>query len=173
MIKRTIYKEIKKAIKEKPVVVITGARQVGKTMICTDRIEKELGFSYVSLADPILRASALEDPKAFLSLHPAPLIIDEIQKAPILFDYLEGEVDEQKRKGNKSSLYILTGSEAYKLKHGVSESMRGRVTFIHMSPLSMSEIYQKRRNHSLSHQKIIWKESPLIRSLHWIFMTIS
>lgn len=143
MIERTIYQEIKKAIKEKPVVVITGARQVGKTMLCTDRIEKELGFSYVSLADPILRISALEDPKAFLSLHPAPLIIDEIQKAPILFDYLEGEVDELKRKGNKASLYILTGSEAYKLKQSVSESMRGRVTFIHMSPLSMSEIYQK------------------------------
>ncbi len=143
MIKRTIYHEIEKAVKEKPVVVITGARQVGKTLLCTDKIEKELGFSYVTLADPILRASALEDPKAFLSLHPAPLIIDEIQKAPILFDYLEGEVDEQKRKGNKTKLYILTGSEAYKMKQGVSESMRGRVAFIHMSPLSMSEIHQK------------------------------
>ncbi len=143
MIERTIYKEIKKAIKEKPVVVIAGARQVGKTTLCTDKIEKELGFSYVSLANPILRASALEDPQGFLSLHPAPLIIDEIQKAPILFDYLEGEVDEQKRKGKNASLYILTGSEAYKLKRGVSESMRGRVAFVHMSPLSMSEIWQK------------------------------
>ncbi len=140
MIERTIYEEIKKAVKEKPVVVITGARQVGKTMLCNEKIEKELGFSYVSLANPTMRASALDDPQAFLSLHPAPLIIDEIQKAPILFDYLEGEVDEQKRAGNKASLYILTGSEAYKLKQGVSESMRGRVAFIHMSPLSMSEI---------------------------------
>ncbi len=143
MIERTIYEEIKKAIKEKPVVVITGARQVGKTTLCTEKIEKELGFSYVSLADPLLRGSALNDPKAFLSLHPAPLIIDEIQKAPILFDYLEGEVDEQKRKGNNTSLYILTGSEIYKLRQGVSESMRGRVAFIHMSPLSMSEINKK------------------------------
>lgn len=143
MIERTIYKEIKKAINEKPVVVITGARQVGKTTLCTEKIEKELGFSYISLADPMLRASALDDPKAFLSLHPAPLIIDEIQKAPILFDYLEGEVDKQKREGKKNSLYILTGSEAYKLKQGVSESMRGRVSFIHMSPLSMSEIQKK------------------------------
>ncbi len=143
MIERTIYQEIKKAINEKPVVVISGARQVGKTTICTDKIEKELGFSYVSLANPILRSSALQDPQAFLSLHPAPLIIDEIQKAPILFDYIEGEVDEQKRKGNKTSLYILTGSEAYKLKQGVTESMRGRVSFIHVSPLSMSEIMLK------------------------------
>lgn len=143
MIERTIYDEIKKAIKEKPVVVITGARQVGKTMLCTEKIQKELGFSYVSLANPILRASALEDPQAFLSLHPAPLIIDEIQKAPVLFDYLEGEVDEQKTKGNKTSLYILTGSESYKLKEGGTESMRGRVAFIHVSPLSMSEIQDK------------------------------
>ncbi len=126
MIERNIYKETKKAVKEKTVVVITGARQVGKTMLCTDRIQKELGFSYVSLADAILRASATENPKAFLSLHLAPLIIDEIKKAPSLFDYLEGAVDEQKRKGNKTSLYILTGSETYKLKQGVSESVRGK-----------------------------------------------
>lgn len=143
MIERTIYEEIKKAVHEKPVVVITGARQVGKTTLCTERIKNELGFSYVSLANPMLRQSAIEDPQGFLSLHPAPLIIDEIQKAPILFDYLEGEVDEQKMKGKKNALYILTGSEAYKLKQGVSESMRGRVAFIHLSPLSMSEIMKK------------------------------
>lgn len=143
MIERTIYEEVKKAIDEKPVVVITGARQVGKTILCVDKLEKELGFSYVSLANPIDRASALEDPLSFLSLHPAPLIIDEIQKAPSLFDYLEGEVDEQKRKGKKTHLYVLTGSEVYKLKSGISESMRGRVAFIHMSPFSMSEIQQK------------------------------
>lgn len=142
MISRTIYKEILKAISEKPIVFITGARQVGKTTICTDRLTKEMGYSYVSLEDPLVRQDALADPSAFLSLHPSPLIIDEIQKAPILFDYLEGRVDEGKKLG-KPVHYILTGSEAYKLSAGVTESMRGRVAYIHMSPLSMSEIQGK------------------------------
>lgn len=139
MINRTIYKEIIKTIKNKAVTVITGARQVGKTTLC-GLIEKELGFSYVSLADPLVRNAAKNDPAEFLSLHPAPCIIDEIQKAPELFDYLEGVVDAQIKLGNKRSLYVLTGSQAYKLMKGISESMSGRVGLISMEPLSMSEI---------------------------------
>lgn len=142
MINRTIHKEIIRAICEKPVVIITGARQVGKTTLCTE-IEREMNFAYISLADPLIRNAAILDPSDFLSLHPAPLIIDEIQKAPVLFDFIEGKVDEAKRKGQKNGLYILTGSESYKLMQGVTESMRGRVAIIHMSPLSLSEINQK------------------------------
>ena len=139
MIKRTIYSEIIKTINNKPVTVITGARQVGKTTLCS-LIEKELGFDYVSLADPLLKNAAKNDPAEFLSLHPAPCIIDEIQKAPELFDYLEGIVDAEIKKGNKKGLYVLTGSQAYKLMKGVTESMSGRVGLISMEPLSLSEI---------------------------------
>lgn len=142
MIRRTIYKEILKTINNKAVTVITGARQVGKTTLC-GLIEKELGFGYVSLADPLVRNAAKNDPSEFLSLHPAPYIIDEIQKAPELFDYLEGVVDAQIKKGNKKGLYVLTGSQAYKLMKGVSESMSGRVGLISMEPLSLSEINDK------------------------------
>ena len=142
MISRTIYKEIIKTIQNKPVTVITGARQVGKTTLC-GLIENDLDFGYVSLADPLIRNSAKTDPAEFLSLHPAPLIIDEIQKAPELFDYLEGVVDSNIKKGNKKSLYVLTGSQAYRLMKGVSESMSGRVGLISMEPLSMSEIKGK------------------------------
>ena len=145
MITRTIYKQIIKTIKNKPVTVITGARQVGKTTLCS-LIEKDLGFDYVSLADPLIRNSAKNDPSEFLSLHPAPCIIDEIQKAPELFDYLEGVVDSNIKKGNKKSLYVLTGSQAYKLMKGVSESMSGRVGLISMEPLSLSEIKGKEEN---------------------------
>ena len=142
MINRTIYKEIIDTIKNKAVTVITGARQVGKTTLCS-LIEKELGFNYVSLADPIIRNSAKSDPSEFLSLNPFPLIIDEIQKAPELFEYLEGIVDKEIKKGNKKGLYVLTGSQAYKLMKGVTESMSGRVGLISMSPLSLSEITNK------------------------------
>ena len=139
MINRTIYPEIIKTIKNKAVTVITGARQVGKTTLC-GLIEKELGFGYVSLADPLVRSAAKNDPAEFLSLHPAPYIIDEIQKAPELFDYLEGVVDAYIKSGKKRGLYVLTGSQAYKLMKGVTESMSGRVGLISMEPLSMSEI---------------------------------
>lgn len=142
MINRTIYKEIIDTIKNKAVTVITGARQVGKTTLCS-LIEIELGFNYVSLADPIIRNSAKSDPSEFLSLNPFPLIIDEIQKAPELFEYLEGIVDKEIKKGNKKGLYVLTGYQAYKLMKGVTESMSGRVGLISMSPLSLSEITNK------------------------------
>ena len=139
MIERTIYREIIKTIKNKAVTVITGARQVGKTTLC-GLIEKDLGFGYVSLADPLVRNAAKNDPAEFLSLHPAPYIIDEIQKAPELFDYLEGTVDALIKSGKKRGLYVLTGSQAYKLMKGITESMSGRVGLISMEPLSMSEI---------------------------------
>lgn len=145
MIKRTIYKEIIKTIKNKPVTVITGARQVGKTTLCS-LIEEELSFNYVSLADPLMRNAAKNDPAEFLSLHPAPCIIDEIQKAPELFEYLEGVVDENIKKGNKRGLYVLTGSQAYRLMKGISESMSGRVGLISMEPLSLSEIKNVEEN---------------------------
>lgn len=140
MIERTIYKQIINTIKNKPVTVITGARQVGKTTLC-DLIEKELGFNYVSFANPLIKNSAKEDPQGFLLLHKAPLIIDEIQKVPELFEYIEGIVDENIKEGNDKSLYVLTGSQSYQLMKGITESMSGRVGLINMEPLSLSEIY--------------------------------
>ena len=139
MIERTIYKEILKTVRNKAVTVITGARQVGKTTLC-ELIQRDMGFGYVSLANVLDRQAAKRDPMAFLSLHPAPCIIDEIQKAPELFDYLEGVVDGLIKQGRKRSLYVLTGSQAYKLMKGVTESMSGRVGLISMEPLSLSEI---------------------------------
>ena len=142
MIKRTIYKEIVDSIKNKAVTVITGARQVGKTTLC-GILEKEYNFNYVSMADPIIRNAAKSDPSEFLSLNTFPLIIDEIQKVPELFEYLEGMVDREMKKGNKKGLYVLTGSQTYKLMKGVTESMSGRIGIISMSPLSLSEINRK------------------------------
>lgn len=84
----------------------------------------------------------MRDPEMFLRLHPAPMIIDEVQYAPELFDVIEGIVDEEKHKnGSNAGMYILTGSQVYNLIQGVSQSMAGRVGIIDMSPLSMSEIF--------------------------------
>ena len=143
MIKRTVKKQIELSIKTKPITLITGARQVGKSTLCYE-IKKEYGYNYVSLDDRRERIQAINDPELFLKMHNWPLIIDEVQYAPALFDVIESIVNKQKLEtGNNNGMFILTGSQAYELMSGVTESMAGRVSIIRMSPLSSSEIYDK------------------------------
>ncbi len=140
MIPRTILPHIVSEIALRPVILITGARQCGKTTLC-ELISKEHGFGYVTLADRSERMMAREDPDMFLKVHPAPLIIDEVQYAKCLFDSIEAAVDRAKfETGRNEGMYILTGSQAYRLMEGVSQSMAGRVSIFDMAPLSMSEI---------------------------------
>lgn len=140
MIPRTILDSIEESIELKPVTLITGARQVGKTTICRYIAEK-YNFNYVSLATGSERNTAIEDPKLFLRIHPAPLIIDEVQYAPKLFDVIEEIVDAEKySKGSNSGMFVLTGSQVYNLMQGITQSMAGRVGIIRMTPLSISEI---------------------------------
>ena len=139
MIKRHIYDQIVDSIKSKPVTLITGARQVGKTTIAFE-FEK-MGYSYVSLDNARERETARKDPDLFLQLHPWPVIIDEVQKAPELFESIEEIVNNEKRKRiDNYGMFILTGSQSYKLMKGVTESLAGRVSIIHMMPLSRNEI---------------------------------
>ena len=143
MIKRTVKKQIELSIKTKPITLITGARQVGKSTLCYE-IKKEYGYNYVSLDDRRERIQAINDPELFLKMHDWPLIIDEVQYAPALFDVIESIVNKQKLEaGNNNGMFILTGSQVYELMSGVTESMAGRVSIIRMSPLSSSEIYDK------------------------------
>ena len=95
MIKRTIKKQIELSIKTKPITLITGARQVGKSTLCYE-IKKEYGYNYVSLDDRRERIQAINDPELFLKMHNWPLIIDEVQYAPALFDVIESIVNKQK-----------------------------------------------------------------------------
>ena len=140
MIKRTIYKQVLDTIKNRPVTLITGARQVGKTTICKQLV-KEKAFNYVSLDNIRERKEAIDDPEMFLQLHPSPLIIDEVQYAPELFDVIESIVNDSKFKNNSNyGMYVLTGSQSYNLMQGVSQTMAGRIGIIEISPLSYSEI---------------------------------
>ncbi len=139
MINRTILKQIELSVKCRPITLITGARQVGKSTLAQTFIKK--GFAYVSLDDPREREAAVSDPELFLQVHPWPLIIDEVQKAPILFDVIESIVNKEKLNNPQNyGMYILTGFQAYSLMKNVSESMAGRVSIIHMAPLSRNEI---------------------------------
>lgn len=146
MIERTIKTEIIKCLGLKPITLITGARQVGKSTLCYE-LKKELGFDYVSLDDIRNREQAITDPEYFLSLHKPPLIIDEVQHAPKLFDVIVSIVNKEKlEKGQNAGMYILTGSQTYELMEGVTESMAGRVAIVRMSPLSAREIYGQKEN---------------------------
>lgn len=146
MIERTIKKEIFKRIKNRPITLITGARQVGKSTIC-QLIVKELGFKYVTLDNLTDREQAMNDPEMFLKINKWPLIIDEAQYAPKLFDVIEEIVNKEKFEGkNNYSMFVLTGSQSYNLMNQVTQSMAGRVTILNMPPLSMSEINCKEEN---------------------------
>ncbi len=142
MINRTILKHVELAIKCRPVTLITGARQVGKSTIA--QLFMKSGFSYVSLDNSRELEVALKDPQMFLQIHKWPLIIDEVQKAPGLFNAIEEVVNNEKmRNPSNYGMYILTGSQMYNLMKGVSESMSGRVAIIHLPPLSRSELLNR------------------------------
>lgn len=88
MIKRNIQSVIEDTTQHYPITLLTGPRQVGKsTLLYNAFLEK--GYSYVSLDDSLELSIAITDPKTFLEMHPAPIIIDEVQKAPGLFPELE------------------------------------------------------------------------------------
>ncbi len=134
-IQRTAEDVIKNYSKQFKVVLVTGARQVGKSTLLKhcDGARK-----YVSLDDLSEREMAINEPKLFLENHGVPLIIDEIQYAPNLLSYIKLAVDNSEKKGQ----YWLTGSQQFHLMKNVSESLAGRVGIIDLMGLSLSEISQ-------------------------------
>ena len=142
-IKRVIEKTIKKMVNEFPVIVISGARQVGKSTML--QMIKEDNMNYVTLDDLDARNLALSDPKYFLEQYSYPLLIDEIQYAPNLLPYIKMIVDDEKFKALKNntevkSLFWLTGSQQFKVMKDVCESLAGRVGVLSLYSLSNSEI---------------------------------
>ena len=133
-IERAVDRLIRRAVRSKGAVLVTGARQVGKST----SLEKVLpGRRYVTLDDPFLEEQAKGDSRTFMEVNPPPVTIDEVQHAPVLFRYIKQECD--RRKGKKG-LYCLSGSQPFHLMKGVSESLAGRVRILEMSGLSLREI---------------------------------
>ena len=117
-----------------PAVVVTGARQTGKTTLLTRLFP---GHHYVSLDLPAQAQLAEEDPRSFLLRHPPPLLVDEVQYAPGLFRYLKVEID-----GNREAngQFILTGSQKFGLMKEVSDSLAGRCGVLELEGLSIEEL---------------------------------
>lgn len=138
-IKRTSEDVIKKLSKQFKVVLVTGARQVGKSTLLKHCDENR---NYVSLDDLSERELAINEPKLFLETHKAPLIIDEIQYAPELLSYIKLIVDKSDKKGQ----YWLTWAQQFHLMKNVSESLAGRVGILDLMGLSLVELSQTPNN---------------------------
>ena len=132
-IKRSAEKVIEKQEKMFKTILVTGARQVGKTTMLKNL---KSDINYITLDDMILNQLAKEDPDLFLKSHKAPIIIDEIQYAPDLLRYIKIEIDNSEKK----AMFYLTGSQQFHLMKNVSESLAGRVGILNLLGLSLREI---------------------------------
>jgi predicted AAA+ superfamily ATPase len=116
-----------------PVVAVTGPRQSGKTTLVRATFPRK---AYVSLEDPDERGLALEDPRAFLGRFARGAVLDEIQRAPELFSYLQTRVDERRSAGQ----FVLTGSQQFGLMASITQSLAGRVGLLHLLPFALAEM---------------------------------
>lgn len=135
-IRRTLEQKILEISADYSCLLLIGPRQVGKTTML-EHLMEGTGRQKVTLDDTENRRLAKTDPALFLELHPAPVLIDEVQYAPELFSYIKIKVDN----GAEAGSYWLTGSQAFQLMELAQESLAGRTAIIHMSALSQSEMY--------------------------------
>lgn len=133
-IRREIESSIDSMLKQGKVVLVTGARQVGKTTVLKEHLGST--FNYVSMENPRDCLLAKQDAALFFDTRDLPLIIDEVQRVPELFSPLKWVVDQSDQKGR----IVLTGSQTYQLMQGVSESLAGRIRILEMPSLSLREL---------------------------------
>lgn len=116
-----------------PILAITGPRQSGKTTLARNSFPDR---PYVSLEDPDTRAFAEEDPRGFLSRYPDGAILDEAQRCPALFSYLQTRVDADQRMGR----FVLTGSQQFGLLSNITQTLAGRVGLVQLLPFALQEL---------------------------------
>ena len=130
---RHLGAKLRVAASQYPVVTVTGPRQSGKTTLVKAVFPER---EYVSLELPEQREFALTDPRGFLGQFNGPAIIDEAQRAPSLFSYVQVLVDESPQAGQ----FILTGSQNFLLLNQVTQSLAGRSSILHLLPFSRPEL---------------------------------
>ena len=133
MIHRQAHSIALKLAKGFPILALTGPRQSGKTTLARALFPDR---AYVTLEDPEQKEFARHDPRGFLARFDEGAIIDEAQRCPDLFSYLQGLVDDRRRMGD----FILTGSQQFELRSGISQSLAGRVGLVQLLPFSMPEL---------------------------------
>lgn len=135
MIRRHAATTLQTLAKGYPVLAITGPRQSGKTTLARSTFPDK---PYVSLEDLDTRAFAQEDPRGFLDRFSAGAILDEAQRCPALFSYLQTRVDADQRMG----AFVLTGSQQFGLLSNITQTLAGRAGLVQLLPFSMLELQQ-------------------------------
>ena len=157
-IKRHLETTIEKLNSCFKVLLVTGPRQVGKTLF---RGLAAVDRTYVTMDDISVRSLAMTEPALFLQRYKPPLLIDEIQLAPKLLPYLKMYVDEQGQNGD----FWLTRSQAFELMHGVSESLAGRIGIVNLLGLSHGELIDRPAGPFVPENEFLLRrveESPLL-----------
>ena len=132
-VQRTIVASIIELLGKYPVIALTGPRQSGKTTLLKNAFPN---YKYVSLEKPDVREFATKDPNAFLKQYSENVIIDEAQRVPSLFSYIQTIVDDSGKMGQ----FILSGSQNFQLMQNITQSLAGRVALFQLLPLDFEEL---------------------------------
>lgn len=119
--------------KKYPIVTLTGPRQSGKSTLLKTSFPE---YKYVSLEAPDMRLFATEDPRGFLATYPDKTIIDEVQRVPSIFSYIQTHTDKENREG----MYLLAGSHNFLLMESINQSLAGRTAILRLLPFSHLEM---------------------------------
>lgn len=133
MLKRILSKKLKQLALKFPVISVTGPRQSGKTTLVKSVFPNK---EYANLEDLDTREFALNDPRGFLATYNKGAIIDEAQRAPALFSYIQTVVDRKPKAGQ----FILTGSQNILLQENISQALAGRIAILKLLPFSLEEL---------------------------------
>lgn len=133
LIARSLAKEISERKDKFPILAVTGPRQSGKTTLLKAMFPD---YTYVSLENPDNRSFAGEDPNGFLKMYSERVILDEVQRVPELFSYLQTAVDASGQMGQ----YILSGSQNFHLVKNITQTLAGRVALFRLLPLDQEEM---------------------------------
>ena len=133
MIERTLKTELLEMMQLYPVVTLTGPRQSGKSTLLKHTFPN---YRYVSLEDPDHRLFCTSDPRGFLNTYPDRVIIDEAQRVPEIFSYLQSHVDN----AGKEGMFVLAGSQNFLMMQSISQSLAGRTAVLKLLPFSHEEM---------------------------------
>lgn len=142
MLRRNLLPKLRHALADTPVVLLTGARQTGKTTLVRQIAARQPQRDYFTLDDQTTLAAVQRDPVGFIAALGRPCVIDEVQRTPNLLPAIKLAVDDDRRPGR----FLLTGSANVLSIPRVSESLAGRVELVQLWPLSQGEIERRRED---------------------------
>lgn len=165
-IERAITPVLKRRAASSKCVLVTGARQVGKSTLVKHEFQN---YHRANFDDRLTRLQAREEPKLFFRNHPCPLFIDEVQKENSVLEEIKLIVDESEERGQ----FLLSGSQRLELMKGMSESLAGRVSVSELTGLSLREIYGVKFNrHFIPSEEYMSKREQEMTPYHDIWEII-